>query len=714
MSHLAASRRTWTIGVSIACALTLATSGGERLDAHSSMAAPAAAAEKGGGPTDVYELVSDYSNKCLSVWGIHDLGAGAVQWTCVGQSNQHWRLEPSGTGSYYLRIGHSDQCLSVWLTQDLGAGAVQWSCVGQNNQEWTLEPSGDGSYYLRIGHSGQCLSVYPTHEDGAGVVQWTCVGVTNQRWRLRPVSPGSGGEDLSTADIVRFLEQATWGPTPELIDHVREVGFEAFIDEQLSASMSSYPTLPPVPTTRDTATCPNNSVCQRDNYSMYPLQTQFFRNGLYGQDQLRQRVAFALHQIIVVSAADINRPFWMAPYLQTLDRHAFGTYRQLLYDITRNPAMGNYLDITGNSRLRFNANGTRAAGPPNENYAREVLQLFSLGTFKLNPDGTQKLDASGQPIPTYGQDQIDNFSRVFTGWVRAGLNPPVAGALNYIDPMVVSAVNHDVNAKTLLNGVVLPADQSTDKDLNDALDNIMADPSTAPYISKLLIQHLITSNPSPAYVGRVASAFGVTGDMSAAIRAILLDSEARGAVKTEAGYGRLRHPAQLILNILRAFNARSRDLTTESDGYLNPNSTTLGMNVFLPPSVFSYFSPFSGVPGGGGLRGPEFQLLSTSTAIQRANFMNQIVFTGINANPNNYPFWPSGTALDLAPLQALATDPPALVDALDMLLLHGTMSSEMRTGIIGAVNAVAASNTLKRARTAVYLVTTSSQYQVQR
>ena len=323
MIRLAVPRRTWTIGLSIACvALTLAAWGGERLDAHPAMAAPAAAADQGGGSTNVYELVSDYSNKCLSVWGIHDLGAGAVQWTCVGQSNQHWRLEPSDTGSYYLRIGHSDQCLSVWLTQDLGAGAVQWSCVGQNNQEWTLEPSGDGSYYLRIGHSGQCLSVYPTHEDGAGVVQWTCVGVTNQRWRLRPVSPGSGGEDLSTADIVRFLEQATWGPTPELIDHVREVGFEAFIDEQLSASMSSYPTLPPVPTTRDTATCPNNSVCQRDNYSMYPLQTQFFRNGLYGQDQLRQRVAFALHQIIVVSAADINRPFWMAPYLQTLEEYS--------------------------------------------------------------------------------------------------------------------------------------------------------------------------------------------------------------------------------------------------------------------------------------------------------------------------------------------------------------------------------------------------------
>jgi uncharacterized protein (DUF1800 family) len=709
MTRLAEPGRTWTLCLSIACvALTLLANGGERLRAHP--AAPAAA-QTGGGATR-YEIVSSYSDKCLSVHLTQNIGASAVQWTCVGQNNQQWTLEPSGDGSYYLRFGHSGQCLSVHLFQDVGVGAVQWTCVGRNNQQWTLEPFGDGSYYLRIGHSGQCLSVHLTHVNGAEGVQWTCVGQSNQRWRLRAVSAETGEGPL-TGDIVRFLEQATWGPSPELVEHVRQLGFESFLDEQFNAPMSSYPTLPPVPQTRDTAACPNNSVCQRDNYSMYPLQTQFFRNGLYGQDQLRQRVAFALHQIIVVSASDINLPFWMAPYLQVLDRNAFGTYRQLLYDITRNPAMGNYLDIHGNSRLRFNANGTRAAGPPNENYAREILQLFSLGTFKLNPDGTQKLDESGQPIPTYGQAEIDNFSRVFTGWQRAPAQ--VQGTLNYVDPMVVTAVNHDVEAKTLLNGVVLPAGQNTDRDLNDALDNIMADPSTAPYISKLLIQHLVTSNPSPAYVTRVASAFGVNGDMTATIRAILLDPEARGSVRIEANYGRLRHPAQLILNVLRAFNARSRDLGSESDGYLNPNSNNMGMNVFAPPSVFSYFSPFNGVPGGGGLRGPEFQLLSTSTAVQRANFINQLVLVGgINANPNNYPFWPRGTALDLAPLQALADNPPALVDALDSLLLHGTMSNEMRTSIIGAVNAVAATNTLKRARTAVYLVATSSQYQVQR
>jgi hypothetical protein len=295
---------------------------------------------------------------------------------------------------------------------------------------------------------------------------------------------------------------------------------------------------------------------------------------------------------------------------------------------------------------------------------------------------------------------------------------------NYLDPMVVTANNHDVEAKTLLNGVVLPAGRGTLQDTTDAIDNIVNDPSIGPYISKLLIQHLVTSNPAPAYVARVAAVFngegtgGIRGDLRAVVRAILLDPEARGDVKTEAGYGRLRHPAQFIANILRAFGARSRDLSADSDGYLNPQSTALGMDVFRPPSVFSYFSPFNGVPGGGGLRGPEFGLMSTSTSLARANFVNTMLPAnsnsatagGIAVGTNS----PLGTALDLSPFQALAGSPEQLVGALDELLLHGTMSSEMRASIVGAVTAVAATNTLERARTAAYLVVSSSQYQVER
>jgi hypothetical protein len=509
-------------------------------------------------------------------------------------------------------------------------------------------------------------------------------------------------EPATTGDIVRFLEQSTWGPTPDLVEHVRQVGFDAFLTEQFEAPASSYPSLPAVLTTRDEATCPSGSACQRDNYTLYLLQNQFFRNGLYGQDQLRQRVAFALHQIIVVSGADISLPFWYAPYLQILDRHAFGSYRNLLYDITLNPAMGNYLDVTGNTRTR-----------PNENYGREVLQLFSIGTFKLNPDGTQQTDGAGQPVPTYSQTDVSNFARVFTGWVRAAAPGP--GILNYLDPMVANEGQHDVAAKALLNGVELPPNQTTAKDTSDAIDNIADDPSIGPYISKSLIQHLVTSNPSPAYVARVTAVFnndgsGSRGNLRAVVRAILLDTEARGDAKTDPSYGRLRHPAQLILNLGRAFNARSRDLTAESDGVLNGQAVSMGMDIFRPPSVFSYFSPFNGVPGGGGLRGPEFGLLSTATALTRANVINTLVFSGVNVGTNA----PNGTALDFSALQALASNPTALVDSLNVLLLHGTMSNEMRSSIVGAVNAVAATNTLKRARTAVYLVATSSQYQVER
>jgi len=215
-------------------------------------------------------------------------------------------------------------------------------------------------------------------------------------------------------------------------------------------------------------------------------------------------------------------------------------------------------------------------------------------------------------------------------------------------------------------------------------------------------------------VAHIASVFngsgGARGGLRAVVKAILLDPEARGDVKTDPNYGRLRHPAQFILNILRAFGARSADGTAESDGYLNPQSVQMGMDVFRPPSVFSYFSPSTVVPGTNGVRGPEFGLLSTSTVLRRANFVNTIVFSRIAAGGNA----PNGTSIDLSGMQALAAEPAQLVDALDGLLMHGTMSAEMRQSIIGAVTAVSAANTLKRARTAVYLVASSSQYEVER
>jgi uncharacterized protein (DUF1800 family) len=422
-------------------------------------------------------------------------------------------------------------------------------------------------------------------------------------------------------------------------------------------------------------------------------------------------VAFALHQIFVVSGTDVNLPSWMSPYLQTLDRNAFGNYRQLLQEVTLNPGMGLYLDMLGNSRSN-----------PNENYAREVLQLFSVGLDKLNLDGTPQLDAQGKRIPTYDQTTITNFARVFTGWRLAAPKVTIIGGVsynvfNYQDPMIVTSENnHDTAQKVLLDGVVVPAGRNSTQDLAAALDNIFNHPNVGPFIGRQLIQHLVTSNPSPAYVERVARVFnnncaglypespcsGARGDLKAVVIAILLDPEARGDVKTDPSYGRLREPAGFITNILRAGSAAS-------DGYLNPNAVSLDQDVFRPPTVFNYYPSDYVIPGTT-LNGPQFGILSTTTSLRRANFANTIIYNGIGVTANS----PTGTQLNLTALQALAADPVALVNELDRVMMHSTMTPAVKTSIVNAVSTVTASNTLSRARMALYLVASSSQYQIER
>ncbi len=534
----------------------------------------------------------------------------------------------------------------------------------------------------------------------ACITSWMIV--TSYSWPGQLSRARHGGR-VTAEEAARFLQQSTWGPTADLISHVQDVGFRKFLEEQFDAPMSSYPTLPLVPSTPPTD-CPANSICRRDNYTLYPVQTRFFTNGLYGEDQLRQRVAFALHQIFVVSGVDIGQgyPSRFTPYLQVLDSDAFENFRKLLYDVTLNAAMGNYLDMANNTKRN-----------PNENYAREVLQLFTIGLNRLNPDGSLVRDLQGRTFPTYDQAVVNAFARLFTGWTF-GLAQN--GLTNYIDPMrVANAANHDTGAKTLLRGVTLPAGQTAAKDLDDGLDNILQDPNVGPFIGRQLIQHLVTSNPSPDYVKRITDVFndngsGERGDLKALVKAILLDREARAASTSQSGH--LMHPVLLITTLARAFNARSADGTGDSDGYLSPQSQTMGLNVFSPPSVFSYFSPFGGVPGSS-LRGPEFGLLNTSTAVARANVVNTLVFARIAA-ATAYPFNPSGTSLDFSGFQPLAGDPEGLVDALNALMMSGQMPPDMRSAVITAVSAVTSSNPLKRVRTAVYLIATASQYQVER
>lgn len=526
-----------------------------------------------------------------------------------------------------------------------------------------------------------------------------------------------------SGDRIRFLEQTTFGPTVALDDRLRRLGLRIWIEEQFNMPYpgvnNPYPNLPLLSTTVDTA-CPpadpNTTICRRDNFSLYPLHNWFFKEALYGDAQLRHRVAWALSQIWVVSGVDTQQTSWMVAYHQQLSKNAFGNYRTLMKDVTLNPAMGNYLDMIRSSRTN-----------PNENFAREILQLFSIGVFMLNQDGTLKLDNNGNPIPTYDQTTINNFTKVFTGWRTCedtALCPNrTNGAPNYKDPMLLTQSLHDVTAKTLLDypnpvSKNIAANLNGNVEIEQALDNIFYHPNVAPFVSKQLIQHLVTSDPSPAYVGRISAVFNnngqnVRGDLKAVIRAILLDPEARGNVKTDPNFGKLREPVQFVTNMLRHLNVKSADLTQQSDGVINPQLTGIGQDVLRPATVFNYYSPTYTIPGTS-LLGPEFGLMNTGTSIGRLNRVNTFVFGRINVS---LPNTPNGTSIDLSEMVALAqadTTGNRLVDTLNVRMLHGAMSTTMKNTILTAVNAVASTNPTLRAQTAVYLVAGSSQFQVQR
>ena len=651
-----------------------------------------------------------------------------------------------------LRAGYSADPPSTLTASFQGANADAVSTT-------TLSPDGQADFNIRLGGLRAIPAQIQVTSDSGGVWKFPynynwIVGLFNfnsatgdlyfaqypsstfnvQVWYADGTSDQAAvSNSVADAqyDAVRFLEQSTFGPTSQSISRVQNIGFEAFLNEQVAAPLLDYPDLPFWPQTRP-ATCTGD--CQRDNYTFYQLQRHLYSNALFGPDQLRQRMAVGLSEILVTSAVDVPLPSWMRSYQQLLYRSAFGNFRQLLYDVTLHPTMGRFLDMLNNRCQALtppNVNICRngLSSQPNENYAREVLQLFSIGTFLLNQDGTRVLDSNGNPISTYDQKTVEEFARVFTGWVLAPALPaPVeSGATtvpNYRDPMVVHKDSqaredyHDRGPKTLLNGFQLPGGQSADQELNAAIDNIADHPNVAPFISKQLIQRLVTSNPSAAYVQRIANVFLANRTSPTQLfqvaRATLLDPEASGPSKsptTEPNYGKLREPLLFITNVLRAFNATS-------DGILNSlnvggsliGSADMSEDLFNAPSVFNFFPPTARVPGENAL-GPEFAIFSSLTSLRRSNFVYRVIFSTIPAAPPNRPL---GTSIDLASWDSLAANPDQLLDSLNTLLLHGAMSLEMRQTIKTAVASVPASNPRLRVRTAIYLIATSSQYQVQR
>ena len=313
---------------------------------------------------------------------------------------------------------------------------------------------------------------------------------------------------LSKAAASRFLQQSTWGPTQ---NSIIEVQTRPNMQDYLNVQFSMPPNICyPAPLKDDNITT---------------LEQRFFVCAVSREDQLRQRVAFALSQILVASSNKVNDTTGMTMWQNMFLKDAFGNFYDLLKDVTLSPVMGNYLDMVNNDKPNP-ATGTSA----NENYAREVLQLFSIGLEQLNPDGTMQLDGSNNPIPTYSLDTVTNFARVFTGWTYPGGS--FGGPPKYSGPMIPVDSHHDTGSKTLLNGFVVPAGGTTQADMDLALQNIFNHPNVGPFICKQLIQHLVTSNPSPEYVGRVVAVFNnnganVRGDLKAVVTAILLDSEAR-------------------------------------------------------------------------------------------------------------------------------------------------------------------------------------------
>jgi uncharacterized protein (DUF1800 family) len=606
---------------------------------------------------------------------------------------------------------------------------------------------------------GICALLIVSRPPGMSAAATAAAGQRTQRAASSPPLAPDAGCGIETSDAIRFLEQATFGPSfasdpsdPNYsvsVAHVmNDVCFEGWLQEQFNAPVL-FPDDPAVPSVgtnyyspwdpgacddaaigggvcwspqQPATSCTNggSSTCNRDNYTAYVLQNQFFVNALLGQDQLRQRLAWALTQIDVVSELGIKPASWMVPYLQLFDRDAFGSYRQLLNDVTLNPAMGEYLNMRGNSKNNVN-----------ENYAREILQLFSIGLNQLNDDGTVQVDDNGVPIPTYDQGVITGFAHVFTGWnLGAQLAP---GVPNYRDPMIVpDATRHDTSPQTVLQGVSVSGQAG--QELQDALDNIFNHPNVGPFIGKQLIQKLVTSNPSPGYVQNVTAAFnsgsytgpggtsfgsGSRGDMQAVIAAILLDPEARSA-PSDPGYGHLREPALFVTNTLRAlggvfdvFGNTTTDFVL-GDQFLPSGANTniqMDQDVFRPPTVFSYFPPDNQLAGSS-LLAPEFAIQSTSTSLARINFIYDIAYRRMPTNAKNSP---TGTWIDTVPYEPEAAgDVTPLIDDLNLRLMHGSMSPALYGIVLSAVQAIPDTDPTGRVREAIYLIASSAEYQVER
>ena len=478
----------------------------------------------------------------------------------------------------------------------------------------------------------------------------------------------------ASLSAARFLEQSSFGPTPASLSRVQQIGITPYLDEQLG--MSATP------------------VANLSGLGTRELGEWMLFNYTTSPDQLRQRVSYALSQVVVTSARKLASADEMLPWLRILSDNAFGNYRDLLRQASVSPSMGKYLDLANSMKAGL-------AGGANENYPRELMQLFSIGLVRLNQDGSVVLGADGTPVPTYSQDTVREVARALTGWTYATApgEPPRTNNWEYFGaPLETRPTSHDTGAKSFL-GCSAPAGQSVENDLDSVIDCLMAHPNTPPFIATRLIRSLVTSNPSPQYIKRIADVFagtttGVRGDLRATVRAILTDSEARQDTST-ATQGRLKEPILHVAGFLRAMNG---GFTDRSD--LTYLFEYMGQGVLSPLSVFSWFSPFFHAPNSL-LYGPEFQIYSPSEAVQRGNLFYGMLSGGIGG----------GFSMDLTPFQQYGDDMPRLVEAVNQTFHYGRMPAEMRQALVTAASP--GYDARVRIITVVYLSALSGQYAVQ-
>jgi uncharacterized protein (DUF1800 family) len=528
-------------------------------------------------------------------------------------------------------------------------------------------------------------------------------------------NPGSATSPVASAQVVslkaslamasRLLDQATFGPTLADIQHVETVGLQAYLNEQFATPATPEPDIAATPP----ALCATNTIpCQ---------QAEWWQGALTAPDQLRQRVAFAFSEMFVISTSSVNARA-VTPYQNILLNDAFGNFYTMMKDVTLSPGMGAYLNMLNSAK------------PPtgqiaNENYARELMQLFTIGLYMLNQDGTLQLDASGNAIPTYTQAQVQAFARAYTGWTYAtatGGSPTKFpnGTVNYDSPMAPVETSHDMTGpKLLLNGGSQPAGQTAEQDLTGALANIFNHSNVGPFVCRQLIQHLVTSNPTPGYVSRVAAVFandgtGVRGNLQAVIQAILMDQEARAGDSPNSTLdgGHLREPMLYMTNIMRGlgFTFTGGGTGTGPEYYYTPgiNTGTLNEKPYVSGSVFNFFPPSYVIPGTN-TNAPEFAIENTATAILRLTTADNLVNNKISA-----------FSVDLSAASALGkmasatgnatTDCTNLVNALNNIFMHGQMPAQMQSTIVSHVASL--TNIGERVRVATYLVITSSQYKV--